>query len=144
MTSPPRYCVLAAGALIIATGCWFGGVGVTVTVVDPATPSLVAVMLAVEAATPVTNPLPFTLAMLVLSLVPGVSAPSDRMVVWIAQGDAQLTVALTFTVAGDGVTVTVATSCRTSIVAVSARVAVSAMTRAVPGDMAVAWPLPST
>src|SRR2546428_11148487 len=45
-----------------------GGAGVTVTVAVPFLPSLVAVIVAVPAATPVTSPLPFTVATAGLSL----------------------------------------------------------------------------
>src|SRR3989442_12131011 len=56
-----------------------GGAGVTVTAAVPFLPSLVAVIVAAPAATPVTSPLPFTVATAGLPLAHVPARPASRM-----------------------------------------------------------------
>src|SRR5437763_2425180 len=101
-----------------ATGAGGGGGGggsdVTVTVAVPLFPSLVAVMVAVPAATPATNPLPLTVATARLPLAqvtarPPSTAPAESFV-----AAASCAVAPTCTLAVSALTTTAATGDRKS------------------------------
>src|SRR5439155_604124 len=90
IVSPTGTLAAAAVTRADATGAGGGGGGggsdVTVTVAVPLFPSLVAVMVAVPAATPATNPLPLTVATarFPLALAPGrppSTAPAESYVV---------------------------------------------------------------
>src|SRR5213593_3549839 len=85
------------------------GTGVTVTLDVPLCPSLVAVIVAEPVATPVTSPLPFTVATAVL-LLDQVTTRPGRGFPFASFGVAvSCTVSPTCTLAGEGVTVTLAT-----------------------------------
>src|SRR5690349_7189883 len=118
---------------------------VTVTTEVPVLVSQVAVMVAPPAPTPVTSPLPFTVACAVLSLdqvttrpVSGVPPPSLGVAVsW--------TVLPTSTLAGAGVTVTEATGTPDTVIAeVPLLPSHVAVTFAPPGATPVTRPLPFT
>src|SRR5437870_6564530 len=88
-----------------------GGGGGTVTVITavPVTPSLVAVIVAEPVATPITSPLPFTVATSVLLLTQVTTRPSSGLL-FASRGVAvSCTVCPTGTLAGAGLTVTDAT-----------------------------------
>ena len=82
---------------------------VTVTAVAPLLPSLVAVTLAEPTATPVTSPLPFTVATPVASLDQLTDLPLNALSSASFKVAASCTVVPTWTEAGFGATVTVAT-----------------------------------
>src|SRR5712691_7344326 len=99
-------CTLAGDGVTVTLAT---GTGVTVTLDVPLCPSLVAVIVAEPIATPVTSPLPFTVAMAVLSLDQVTTRPG-RGLPFASRGVAvSWTVDPTATLAGDGVTVTPAT-----------------------------------
>src|SRR2546425_3377395 len=83
--------------------------GVTVTLDVPLCPSLVAVMVAEPAATPVTSPLPFTVAAAVLLLDQVTTRPVSGRPLASFGVAVSWTVRPTVTLAGEGVTVTLAT-----------------------------------
>src|SRR5204862_5294670 len=85
------------------------GASVTVTSDVPLCPSLVAVIVAVPAPTPVTSPLPFTRATAVLLLDQVTTRPSTRLPSASFGVAVSCTVAPCCTLAGDGLTVTEAT-----------------------------------
>ena len=90
---------------------------VTVTADVPLLPSDVAVMVAEPAATPVTSPLPFTVATAVL-LLDQVTTRPDNGLPFASFGVAvSCTVSPTVTLAGEGVTVTLATGTGVTVTA---------------------------
>src|SRR2546425_7353374 len=91
--------------------------GVTVTVDVPLCPSLVAVILAEPAVTPLTSPLPFTVAADVLSLAHVTTRPVSGLPLASFGVAVSCTVCPTCTLAGDGLTVTEATGTCTTVMA---------------------------
>src|SRR4029077_20672621 len=85
------------------------GASVTVTLEVPLCPSLVAVIVAEPAATPVTTPLPFTVATAVLLLAHVTTRPVSGLPLASLGVSVSCTVCPTNTLAGAGVTVTEAT-----------------------------------
>src|SRR5438093_9807891 len=83
--------------------------GVTVTVDVPLWPSLVAVIVAEPAVTPLTSPLPVTVATDVLLLAHVTTRPVNGLPLASFGVAVSCTVCPTPTLAGDGLTVTVAT-----------------------------------
>src|SRR3989442_1332634 len=86
-----------------------GGAGVTVTAAVPFLPSLVAVIVAAPAATPVTSPLPLTVATAGLPLAHVTTRPTSRLPLASFSVAVSCTVAPTETLGLAGVTVTDAT-----------------------------------
>src|SRR5205823_5425791 len=121
------------------------GAGVTVTSDVPLCPSLVAVMVAVPAATPVTSPLPFTRATAVLLLDQVTTRPLSGFPLASFGLAVSCTVAPCCTLAGEGLTVTEATG---TVVTVTVDVPLLPSDVAVivadPTATAVTSPLPST
>src|SRR5207245_2647052 len=121
------------------------GASVTVTSDVPLCPSLVAAMVAVPAATPVTSPLPFTRATAVLSLDQVTTRPLSGFPLASCGVAVSCTVEPCCTVAGEGVTVTEATgtavTVTTDVPLLPSDVAVIV---ADPTATAVTSPLPST
>src|SRR5207245_2465125 len=122
-----------------------GGGLVTVMAALPLCPSLVAVMVAEPAVTPVTNPLPFTVAMDPLPLAQTIVRPVNTL------PDPSLVVAVSCavwpacTLADAGLTVTVATgTLETEMTAVPVRPSLVAVIVAEPTATAPASPLPFT
>src|SRR3989440_9955960 len=108
-TALPASTVAEDGVTVtVATGAGGGGV-VTVIAAVPLCPSLVAVMVADPAATPLTRPLPLTVATLVLALVHVTVRPVNTLPAASRSVAVSCTVLPACTVAEDGVTVTVAT-----------------------------------
>src|SRR5437764_8703311 len=91
------------------TGTEATGAAVTVTYDVPLCPSLVAVIVAVPAPTPVTSPLPFTRATAVLLLDQVTTRPLSGFPLASFGVAVSCTVAPCCTLAGDGLTVTEAT-----------------------------------
>src|SRR5207253_2409923 len=125
--------------VVHAPGC------TTVTADVPFLPSLVAVIVAEPAATPVTSPLPLTVATPVL-LLDQVTTRPDNGVPFASFGVAvSCSVSPTVTVAGDGLTVTVATAMLDTVTtAVPLCPSLVAVMVAVPVAIAVTSPFPST
>src|SRR2546426_1902240 len=86
-----------------------GGAGVTVTAAVPFLPSLVAVIVAAPAATPVTSPLPFTVATAGLSLAHVTVRPASGVPVASSRVAVSCTVDPAWTEGAAGATVTDAT-----------------------------------
>src|SRR4029077_3874498 len=121
------------------------GAGVTVTLDVPLCPSLVAVMVAEPAATPVTSPLPFTVAADVLLLAQVTTRPVSGLPFASFGVAVSCTVCPTNTLAGDGVTVTEATGTFDTVTdAVPFCPSLVAVMVAAPAATAVTSPLPST
>src|SRR5207248_1379256 len=110
------------------------GAGVTVTSDVPLCPSLVAVMVAVPAATPVTSPLPFTRATAVLLLDQVTTRPLSGFPLASFGVAVSCTVEPSCTLAGEGLTVTEATG---TVVTVTADVPL------LPSDVAVIVAVPA-
>src|SRR5437660_3562280 len=124
--------------------CYVPGV-VTVTADVPVLPSDVAVMVAEPAVTPLTSPLPFTVATAVL-LLDQVTTRPDNGLPFASLGVAvSCTVSPTATLAGDGVTVTEATGASVTVTSdVPLCPSLVAVIVAVPAPTPVTSPLPFT
>src|SRR6266480_6741694 len=118
---------------------------VTVTADVPVLPSDVAVMVAEPAVTPLTSPLPFTVATAVL-LLDQVTTRPDNGLPFASLGVAvSCTVNPTATLAGDGVTVTEATGASVTVTSdVPLCPSLVAVIVAVPAPTPVTSPLPFT
>src|SRR2546421_705109 len=90
---------------------------ITVTAALPLCPSLVAVMLAVPAALPVTSPLVLTVATAALPLAHATARPVSTLPAASLGVATSCTVLPSFTLAGAGVTVTDATGTCTTVMA---------------------------
>ena len=129
----------AVELVVHAPGC------ITVTADVPFLPSLVAVIVAEPAATPVTSPLPLTVATPVL-LLDQVTTRPDNGVPFASFGVAvSCSVSPTVTVAGEGVTVTLATGTWVTVTLdVPLCPSLVAVMVAVPATTPVTSPLPFT
>src|SRR2546427_775770 len=121
--------------LVTVPGGGGGGTAVTVTVAVPLCPSLVAVSVAVPAATPVTRPLPFTVATPGALLAQVTTRPASGVPLASFGVAVSCTVCPTCTLAVAGLTVTDTTGTGTTAVTVSV---------AVPAATPVTRPLPFT
>src|SRR5437660_12460848 len=118
---------------------------VTVTPDVPLLPSDVAVMVAEPAVTPLTSPLPLTVATAVLLLAHVVSRPDDGMPLASFGVAVSCSVCPTCTLAGDGVTVTEATGASVTVTSdVPLCPSLVAVMVAVPAPTPVTSPLPFT
>src|SRR5438094_4656911 len=121
------------------------GASVTVTSDVPLCPSLVAVIVAVPAPTPVTSPLPFTRATAVLLLDQVTTRPLSGFPLASFGIAVSCTVAPCCTLAGDGLTVTAATGMLDTVTdAVPLCPSLVAVTIAEPAFTPVTNPFPST
>jgi hypothetical protein len=124
------------------------GTVLTVIVAVPLCPSLVAVRVAEPAATPVTTPLPLTVATAALLLVQVITRPLSGLPLASFGVAVSATVCPTVTLAVAGLTVTDATGAAgtltTVTLAVPARPSLVAVRVAAPADMPVATPLALT
>src|SRR5438874_10983536 len=121
------------------------GASVTVTSDVPLCPSLVAVIVAVPAPTPVTSPLPFTRATAVLLLDQVTTRPLSGFPLASFGVAVSCTVAPCCTLAGDGLTVTEATGMLDTVTdAVPLCPSLVAVIVAAPAAIAVTNPFPST
>src|SRR4029077_6110584 len=133
---------LAGGGVTVTEAT---GTAVTVIAEVPLLPSDVAVIVAEPAATPVTSPLPFTVATAVLLLAQVTTRPDSGLPFASIGVAVNCTVAPCCTLAGDGVTVTVATGTAFTVIAdVPLLPSDVAVIVAVPTATAVTSPLPST
>src|SRR2546422_5665638 len=94
-----------------------GGAGVTVTAAVPFLPSLVAVIVAAPAATPVTSPLPFTVATAVLSLAHVTVRPASGVPLASSGVAVSCTVNPACTEGAGGLTITDATGTKITVTA---------------------------
>src|SRR5213082_1409176 len=118
---------------------------VTVTADVPLLPSDVAVMVAEPAATPLTSPLPFTVATAVLLLDQVITRPDNGLPFASLGVAVSCTVSPTATLAGDGVTVTEATGASVTVTSdVPLCPSLVAVIVAVPAPTPVTSPLPFT
>src|SRR5207248_5361976 len=135
-------CTVAGDGLTVTEAT---GTAVTVRVDVPLLPSDVAVIVAVPAATPVTSPLPFTLATAVLLLDHVTTRPLSGFPLASFGVAVSCTVAPCCTLAGDGLTVTAATgSAVTVMLEVPLLPSDVAVMVAVPAATPLTSPLPST
>src|SRR3989449_1690072 len=122
-----------------------GGAGVTVTAAVPFLPSLVAVIVAAPAATPVTSPLPFTVATAVLSLAHVTVRPASGVPLASSGVAVSCTVNPACTEGAGGLTITDATGTKITVTAaVPLCPSLVAVMVAEPAATPVTRPLPLT